>query len=104
MQKRLAGVLFDLLQAAEKVELDLPLPQDPRARALAVLVTQSQAIAKHRRAGTRARAGVAVAIPHRVGKASRYHAQSARTRSASAFDATITRRQRDWPDGCNAES
>ena len=39
-QARLAGVLFDLLAAAEDVPLDLPSPRDPRARRFADLVTK----------------------------------------------------------------
>jgi len=39
-QARLAGVLFDLLAAAEDVPLDLPSPRDPRARRFSDLVTQ----------------------------------------------------------------
>jgi AraC-like DNA-binding protein len=34
-QRRLAGVLFDVLKAAEDIGLELLLPRDPRARALA---------------------------------------------------------------------
>lgn len=38
-QARLAGVLFDLLDAADDVPLALPTPRDPRARRFADLVT-----------------------------------------------------------------
>lgn len=40
VQARLAGVLFDLLRAAEDVPLDLPAPRDPRAQRFADLVTR----------------------------------------------------------------
>ena len=40
VQARLAGVLFDLLDAADEVPLDLPSPRDPRARRFAELVTK----------------------------------------------------------------
>jgi AraC-like DNA-binding protein len=39
-QHRLAGVLFDLLAAAEDVPLELPTPRDPRARRFAELITR----------------------------------------------------------------
>jgi transcriptional regulator GlxA family with amidase domain len=38
VQRRLTGVLFDQLKAAEDVSLELLFPRDPRARALADLV------------------------------------------------------------------
>lgn len=40
-QRRLAGVLLDLLVRAEDVPLELPSPRDPRARRFAELVTRS---------------------------------------------------------------